>query len=120
MNHCAEEVAFHVHTREAIAEFGVADAQTPHELDLCRFEITEHGRVMNSATGVSVDETDASLKTKWLPRVHLNSMSFVCAGESMLRNAVLRRIVSQFGIAVHTHFAQDTCSVGADGLVAQP
>ena len=63
------EIAFDVDARKGVgAVEGVADAVSAQEFNFSRFEVAEHGGVVDAAAGIGVDETDAGLMAEGLLR----------------------------------------------------
>lgn len=72
----AEEVAFDVNARQMVALAGfIANAERAQELDFGGFKVAEHGRVMDVAAGVCIDEADARLEAEGLTLGHTSTMS---------------------------------------------
>lgn len=83
------EITLGVNSRKSKALFRIVmDTESSHELDLRRFEIAEHGGVVNSAAGIRIDEADSRAEderlrhrllfqasVRWLPGLTVPSVT---------------------------------------------
>jgi hypothetical protein len=70
-----KKIALDVDARETVTKFRVTDAQTAHEFNLGRFEVAEHGSVVNAPARVGIYEANARVKTERLVKRHFIRMS---------------------------------------------